>query len=65
MYYEWENLVLNYQCRGKVAHDTRLVAAMTVHGLTSILTFNGADFARYPGILVLDPRTVVAAADGS
>ncbi len=28
-------------------HDARLTAAMLVHGLTHILTFNISDFARY------------------
>ena len=35
--------------------DARLVAAMTVHGVRHVLTFNGEDFSRYPGITVLDP----------
>jgi hypothetical protein len=37
------------------AHDARLVAAMIVHGVTHLLTFNGADFARYSGIRITDP----------
>jgi predicted nucleic acid-binding protein len=45
---------------GKNAHDARIVAAMVVHGLTHLLSFNLADFTRFPGIAVLDP-TVVAA----
>jgi hypothetical protein len=40
---------------GKKAHDTRLVAAMLVHGVKHILTFNVGDFARYPNVVVLDP----------
>jgi len=57
----WESLVVQYDCKGKVAHDARLVAAMKVHGLNSILTFNMVDFARYPDIAVIDPRTVLPA----
>ena len=52
---EWERLGVAHDCKGKPAHDARLVAAMRVHGLTDLLTFNGADFARYPGITVLSP----------
>jgi predicted nucleic acid-binding protein len=52
---EWERIVVRHDVRGKVAHDARLVAAMTVHGVKSLLTFNGADFVRYPGIVVIDP----------
>jgi hypothetical protein len=42
---------------GKNAHDARLVAAMIVHGVSSILTFNAKDFTRYAEIVVVDPRT--------
>jgi hypothetical protein len=28
------------------------------HGLTHLLTFNTADFLRYPGIELLDPQSV-------
>jgi predicted nucleic acid-binding protein len=59
---EWERLFIAHECKGKVAHDTRIVAAMNLHGATALLTFNGADFARYPHIGVLDPEAVVAAA---
>lgn len=55
---EWERLVTTHQVSGKNAHDARLVAAMTVHGLTYILTFNTADFARYPGVTALDPVAI-------
>ncbi len=59
---EWEALVTAHACHGKVAHDARYVGAMNTHGLTHVLTFNGTDFARYPGIVVLDPHAVAAAA---
>jgi len=55
---EWERLVTNYRVSGKNRHDARLVAAMTVHGTRSILTFNVQDFTRYAEITVLDPRMV-------
>lgn len=55
----WETLVTTFAVTGKPAHDACLVAAMRVHGLTHLLTFNGADFARYP-ITVLDPAAVAA-----
>ncbi len=57
---EWQQLVTTYACRGKVAHDARYVAAMKTHNITNILTFNGGDFARYPGIAVLNPNTIAA-----
>jgi predicted nucleic acid-binding protein len=52
---EWESLVVAHACVGKSAHDARLVAAMRTHGLTELLTFNGSDFRRFPGVTVLDP----------
>jgi predicted nucleic acid-binding protein len=47
-----------YQVSGKPAHDARLVAAMHVHGLTSILTFDKTGFTRYAGIEVVNPTAV-------
>jgi predicted nucleic acid-binding protein len=51
----WESLVIQYRVSGKPAHDARLVAAMQVHGLTTILTFDKTGFSRYAGIEVLHP----------
>jgi predicted nucleic acid-binding protein len=59
---EWEKLVVAHDCKGKPAHDARLVAAMHVHGIAELLTFNGPDFGRYSGIAVLEPAAVAAAA---
>ncbi len=47
IYDEWERLVMQYQVKGVNVHDARLTAAMLVHGLTHILTFNVEDFNRY------------------
>jgi predicted nucleic acid-binding protein len=57
IYAVWERLVVDYQVFGKPAHDARLVAAMKVHGLTSILTFDKTGFSRYAGVEVLYPAT--------
>jgi predicted nucleic acid-binding protein len=51
----WEMLVGKHLVSGKQAHDAHLVAVMLVYAVTSILTFNIADFQRYPGITVFDP----------
>lgn len=56
----WRSLVATHAVSGKPAHDARLVAAMQVHGVTHLLTFNGADFARFP-VTALDPAAVAAA----
>lgn len=52
--------MVRYQCRGKPAHDARYVAAMNLHALTHLLTFNTPDFARFPGLVALDPAAVAA-----
>ena len=58
IYPRWESLVIQHQVSGKPAHDARLVAAMQVHGLTSILTFDKTGFSRYAGIEVVSPVDV-------
>ena len=58
LFEEWERLVKTYRVSGKNTHDARLVAAMHVHGIESILTFNGNDFGRYTGITVIDPAAM-------
>jgi predicted nucleic acid-binding protein len=51
-------LVLTHNVSGRQVHDAHLVAIMQAHSITSILTFNGADFKRYPGITVLHPAQI-------
>lgn len=58
IYQEWERLVMTYGVIGVNVHDARLVAAMGVHGLTHILTFNTSDFARYFEITAVHPTAV-------
>jgi predicted nucleic acid-binding protein len=60
IYPAWEALVIKHRVAGKPAHDARLVAAMQVHDLTSVLTFDRAGFSRYPGIEVVRPDEVRA-----
>lgn len=58
---EWERLVDTYGAAGKQNHDARLVAAMNVHGIRAILTFNKNDFVRYHGLTVCEPKNLLAA----
>jgi predicted nucleic acid-binding protein len=44
IYPVWESLVTQHRVSGKPAHDARLVAAMLVHGLTAVLTFDKVRF---------------------
>lgn len=56
----WESLVTAHAVLGKNAHDARLVAAMLVHGVTRLLTFNDQDFRRFTAVAVLTPAAVLA-----
>ena len=62
LYDEWRRLVLANNVSGKNAHDARLVAAMNLHSIQQILTFNIQDFERYPGIQAIHPVDVATAA---
>jgi predicted nucleic acid-binding protein len=56
---EWERLILQHEVIGKNGHDARLVAAMIIHGIDRLLTFNVADFRRYREIVSLSPETIL------
>lgn len=58
IYAEWKDLVTQHAVMGKPAHDARIVAAMKVHGITHLLTFNIGDFKRFPGIAVVSPTGI-------
>jgi predicted nucleic acid-binding protein len=55
---EWRKLLVTHNVSGVQVHDARLVAAMRVHGVKRILTFNAKDFARYDDIEAIHPRTI-------
>jgi predicted nucleic acid-binding protein len=55
---EWRKLLVTHSVSGVQVHDARLVAAMRVHGLKHILTFNDKDFARYTDIQAVYPRAI-------
>ena len=59
IYVLWEQLVSSLGVQGKQAHDARLAAAMQRHSITHILTFNAADFVRYPFLTALTPDDVL------
>ena len=58
---EWRRLVSAHAVAGVQVHDTMLVAVMTVHNITHLLTFNKGDFKRFSGILALTPAEVIQA----
>ncbi len=55
---EWRKLLVTHSVSGVQVYDARLVAAMQVHGVKRILTFNHKDFARYTSIEAVHPRAV-------
>lgn len=62
IYPAWKALVAALGVIGKQVHDARLVAICHVHGMTHLLTFNVAHFARMsgagPGLVVVNPASV-------
>jgi predicted nucleic acid-binding protein len=57
IYSTWKGLVVTHRVLGTQVYDARLVAAMLVHGISHILTFNVADFSCYR-IAVLHPAAL-------
>ena len=55
---EWKTFVAKYKVSGKVTHDARIVAAMTVHKIENILTLNPNDFKRFTEITAVRPQDV-------
>ena len=59
IYDEWRRLILLHGVRGKQVHDTRIAACAHMHGITHLLTYNVADFARFSAFLTpVHPRDV-------
>jgi predicted nucleic acid-binding protein len=55
---EWRRLLVLYRVSGVQVHDARLVAAMHVHNVNRILTFNTKDFARFTDIEAIHPTNL-------
>jgi predicted nucleic acid-binding protein len=53
----WRKLVLQHRVSGIKVHDARIVAAMSVHQVPKILTFDLEDFNRYENITVVHPTS--------
>jgi predicted nucleic acid-binding protein len=56
MHHEWRRLIVSHGVSGVQVYDARLVASMSVHGATHLLTLNPGDFSRYSGITTVHPR---------
>ena len=53
----WRKLVLRHRVLGIKVHDARIVAAMSIHQVSKILTFDLDDFKRYENITVVHPNS--------
>jgi len=62
LFAESEILVVAHVCHGRVSYDVRLVAAIRTHGILRPLATNASDFARFPGLTILDPANFAAPA---
>lgn len=60
LYAQWRRLVVTYGITGVQVHDTRLIAAMQLQGISHLLTFNSRHFARFApeGLVVIHPLDV-------
>jgi len=56
---EWRRMLVEYGISGVQVHDARLVAAMRVHSVKRILTFNARDFRRFTDVEALLPQDVI------
>jgi hypothetical protein len=54
----WRGLLVSHGVSGVQVHDARLAAAMHIHGVHRILTFNDEDCARCSNVEAVHPRTV-------
>jgi predicted nucleic acid-binding protein len=57
---EWKRLVVAHRVSGVEVHDTRLVAAMNVLGITHIVTYNKDDFKRFQNITAHLPSEIIS-----
>lgn len=58
IYREWRRLVFVHSVSGVQVHDARLAAAMSVHGVTHLLTLNPDDFKRYTHMTAVHPGSL-------
>jgi predicted nucleic acid-binding protein len=56
VYFVWRRLLVAHGVCGVQVYDARLVAAMHVHGVKHILTFNTKDFTRFDDIEAVHPK---------
>jgi predicted nucleic acid-binding protein len=58
VYPAWRRLLITCEVHGVQVYDAHLAAVLEVHGVTRLLTFNGADFKRFPSLIAVHPQDV-------
>jgi predicted nucleic acid-binding protein len=58
LFARWRELVVTHEVSGTKVYDARLVAAMNLHRVNRILTFNTQDFTRYKSIQAVNPAAI-------
>jgi len=56
VHFGWRKMLVDCGISGVQVHDARLAAAMRVHGISRILTFNAKDFRRFPDVQAVLPQ---------
>jgi hypothetical protein len=51
VFQHWRNLIVKFGVKGRQVHDARLVASMLAHRVSTLLTLNTIDFARYANVI--------------
>lgn len=58
VYKNLRELIVKHSVSGVQVHDAKLVAAMKVHNIQNLLSFNAKDFKRYTFIKAVEPKDV-------
>jgi len=58
IYQEWRKIVVDNGTIGPRSHDARLAAALRIHGVTHILTFNVSDFRSFGNPAAVHPSEI-------
>lgn len=61
---EWRKLIVDFDVSGVLVHDARLVAAMKVHRIGKIITYNLRDFRRFTSVVAVSPRDILNSDEG-
>lgn len=56
LYDEWRALIVAHNISGPDVYDAYIAAALRVHAIPRLLTFNDGDFRRYGGFVVVHPQ---------